>query len=279
VHDKRQGASGRNPVITTQDGDRILALLQREPCYNTAEIKASLRLPYGASTIGRFLKLNGYKYLRVIESPRLEPLDKENRVRFAKRHQGDNWQSTFFLDESTFRLGSHRTRAYQRPNHRLSVPADKMPAKVNVIGMISSRGGTRLICFEHNLTANLFVTYLRDLKADADRLYRRRPYRLCMDKDSKHTAKTTKTYMQRARIESIEDWPRRSPDLNPIENLWGLMEKELKKLHITNSYHLKAALRNIWNRYTTPERLENLIDSMKDRMKKVKATKGAKIPN
>ena len=104
-----------------------------------------------------------------------------------------------------------------------------MPAKVNVIGMISSRGGTRLICFEHNLTANLFVTYLRDLKADADRLYRRRPYRLCMDKDSKHIAKTTKTYMQRARIESIEDWPRRSPDLNPIENLWGLMEKELKK--------------------------------------------------
>ena len=134
-----------------------------------------------------------------------------------------------------------------------------------------------MVCFEQNLTAELFTSFLEDLKKDADRLYRRRIYRLCMDKDSKHTAKKSLEYMEDAQINCCADWPPRSPDLNPIENIWGLMEKELKKLHITNSYHLKQALKNIWSRLKTPERLRNLINSMSNRMKDLVASKGSKI--
>jgi transposase len=277
VHDKRKGASGRPSVLTKQDKSRIVTLLEREPFLNTAEIKASLKLSCGVRKIGRFLKQEGYKYLRVAKVPRLTVDDKENRLQFAKRHKIDDWTQTFFLDESTFRVGSHRNKAYQRSNKRLSIPINKVPAKINVIGMISSRGGSRLICFQENLDAKLFVTFLKDLKKDAETLYRRKKYRLCMDKDPKHTSQAAKTYMQEAKINWLEDWPPRSPDLNPIENIWGLMEQELKKLHITNSYHLKQALKGIWNRITSQKRLEKLMDSMADRMKEVVAKKGDKI--
>jgi transposase len=277
IEDHRKAASGRAPALTPRDQERIIDLLKKEPLYNTAEIKANLKLVCAVRTIGRFLKEAGYKYMRIKETPRLNDEDKGDRVKFARRHKGDDWRQTFFLDESTFRLGSHRARAYQRSNQRLSVPVDKVPSKINVVGMISSRGGSRLICFQENLNANLFVSFLKDLKKDADKLYPRRNYRLCMDRDPKHTAKVTREYMKSAKISYLEEWPQRSPDLNPIENLWGLVEKELKKLHITNTYHLKAALRSIWIRLTRSERMEHLINDMSKRMTEVIASKGCKI--
>ena len=205
VCDKRKGASGRPSVVSQRDETRILCLLEKEPCLNAAEIKTNLKLPYNAKTIGRFLKLKGFEYLRISERPRLSAEDREERLKFAKRHRMHSWEETFFLDESTFRLGSHRSRAYQQPNKRLFAPVDKMPAKLNVIGMISFRGGSRLICFEENLDAKLFVSFLKDLKKDADRLYRRRNYRLCMDRDPKHTAKKSLEYMNDAQINYYAD--------------------------------------------------------------------------
>jgi len=277
IEDRRKAASGRAPVLTPRDQERIIELLKTEPLYNTAEIKASLKLICGVRTIGRFLKAAGYKFLRIKETPRLKEEDKKDRVDFARRHKGDDWRQTFFLDESTFRLGSHRARAYQRSNQRLSVPVDKVPSKINVVGMISSRGGSRLICFQENLRAKLFVSFLKNLNKDAHKLYPRRNFRICMDRDPKHTAKLTREYMKSAKINYLEEYPQKSPDLNPIENIWGLMEKELKKLHITNTYHLKAALRSIWIRLTRAERMEHLINDMTKRMREVIASKGLKI--
>ena len=141
--------------------------------------------------------------------------------------------------------------------------------------MVSSRGATRLITFEQNLTAVDFVEYLEDLKKDADKLYRRKKYRIVIDGDSKHTANDTQKYIKKEGLDVVARWPANSPDLNPIENIWGIMEKEIKKLHIMNS--LKIHLNSIWRRITTPERLKPLIDSMEERMKRVLASKGSKI--
>ena len=46
-----------------------------------------------------------------------------------------------------------------------------------------------------------------------------------MDRDPKHTAKKSLEYMNDAQINYYADWPPRSPDFNPIENIWGLWRK------------------------------------------------------
>ena len=40
------------------------------------------------------------------------------------------------------------------------------------------------------------------------------------DNATAHTAKVVKTWLA-ANVKLLEDWPANSPDLSPIENLWG----------------------------------------------------------
>jgi len=63
------------------------------------------------------------------------------------------------------------------------------------------------------------------------------------------------------------DWPARSPDLNPIENLWGIL---VRKVYRNNRQfetvaELKTAIEAAWME-VEPETIKNLISSMPNRI-------------
>ena len=64
-------------------------------------------------------------------------------------------------------------------------------------------------------------------------------------------------------------WPPNSPDLSPIENLWGWMDSRLHKLHKCNNIEkLEANLEHI-RQTIPPSLLHNMFDDMKARMERV----------
>ena len=89
-----------------------------------------------------------------------------------------------------------------------------------------------------------------------------------------HRAKSIATYLANEEVTRMK-WPAQSPDLNPIENVWGLMKSTLRKRSVypKSPMHLFHILRDIWN--SLPDSyFNNLVASMPKRMRSVREQRG-----
>ncbi len=70
-------------------------------------------------------------------------------------------------------------------------------------------------------------------------------------------------------------WPPQSPDLNPIEHLWDVVEREIHIMDVqpTNLQQLRDAIMSIWNKISE-ECFQHLVESMPRRIKEVLKAKG-----
>ena len=88
-----------------------------------------------------------------------------------------------------------------------------------------------------------------------------------------HTAKVVIEYLKDIRVEYIDDWPGNSPDLNPIENVWAIMKRELRERDTSTIPKLEAAIRDVWENIDR-NYLKTLADSFPNRLREVIARKG-----
>ena len=68
-------------------------------------------------------------------------------------------------------------------------------------------------------------------------------------------------------------WPARSPDLNPIENIWAIIDRKMSAYNITGVEHLKQCLHQEWLDISKGL-CQKLISSMKSRVKACYKAKG-----
>lgn len=89
-----------------------------------------------------------------------------------------------------------------------------------------------------------------------------------------HKGKIVTKFLESKRIQTLP-WPGNSPDMNPIENLWSVLKKEMKKETITNKKQLIESLINVWHRNESIQTsCRKLIHSMPQRIASLKKAKG-----
>ncbi len=107
----------------------------------------------------------------------------------------------------------------------------------------------------------------------ADQLYGDADLIFQQDLAPAHRAKATSTWFKDHGI-PVLNWPANSPDLNPIENLWGIVKRKMWYARPNNAEELKATIRATCASIT-PEQCHRLIVSMPRRIDAVIHAKGA----
>ncbi|KAJ3452690.1 transposable element tc1 transposase [Anaeramoeba flamelloides] len=110
---------------------------------------------------------------------------------------------------------------------------------------------------------------------DMDKEFGKWNWILMQDGAPAHTSRSTKEYLSK-KCSVLENWPPNSPDLNPIENLWGIMEKRISLEAPKTEKKLEATVRRVWKNIEWGV-IENLVSSMEKRLRLVVEHNGESI--
>ncbi len=195
-----------------------------------------------------------------------------------------DWGKVMFSDESSFTVRPTKlcARVWRKEGTRYN-PSNLVPTfksgyvSLSVWGGFSVCGRTPLVRIEGNLNAEKYRNILQDYVLPFASKYHGRVREFIYQHDGcgPHRAKSITEFLRSKNIE-ILPWLAQSPNLNPIENAWGILRKQLRDTSTfpSNADALFDALSTIWN--ALPDGyFRTLVQSMPRRIATMKKTKGA----
>jgi Transposase/DDE superfamily endonuclease len=281
VYSKSGGA--RMKKLTDLEIRRIKIVVRRDPFITIRKIKEELGLDHVCErTIARELeKYADIKSYWAKKKPFISEKNQKIRLEWAKQHREwtvNQWRQVMWTDESPFMLRYQgKKRVLRFANERyvkdFMMGTVKHDKKINVWGCFSYQGVGDLCNVQGHLDQNQFKQILiRHLVPSMNRMFPDGSGIFQQDNDPKHTAHSVQDYLRSKEL-NILPWPSQSPDLNPIENLWHMLDWHMRTRRPQNEKELFKACQEAWNQLDI-EYLRGLVDSMPARIDAVIAAKG-----
>ena len=138
------------------------------------------------------------------------------------------------------------------------IPKDRR--KIFAWGGFSIKGKTSVFCFRNIMDAPFYVSILQKH----------------IGNNGGSSKITTLNILLKNNVPQVMDWPSNSPDLNPIENLWSIVKRNVEKRMPRNLEDLERMMVEEWNNIPD-ETIINLVKSMKNRCQLVIKNNGERI--
>ncbi len=208
---------------------------------------------------------------------------RQRRLTWAKEKKNwtvAQWSKVLFSDESKvcISFGNQGPTDWRKGGEAHSPSflksSVRFPQSLMIWGAMSSAGVGPLCFLKTNVTAPVYQDILEQfMLPSADQLFKGTDFIFQQDLAPAHTAKSTKSWLNEHGV-GVLDWPANSPDLNPIENLWGIVKRKMRNKRPKNADELKATVKETWASIP-PQQCHKLITSTPRRIKAVIKAKGA----
>ena len=275
---ENQKGSGRKRKTEENQDFMILKRIKSYPEESSIQLSQYMKgqsVDISPRTIRRRLAEAGFRYGVPIGKPLLTEDHINARFQWAMDHRNFDFSKAIFTDESTFFLFSNKHKIWQPRGARKVFRTVKHPTKVHVWGCLSENGFGELYCFTSNLNAQLLCKiYKKALLPSVKKLFGSEDpeWWLVEDNDPKHRSKVAKELKKQKKIKILQ-WPSQSPDINCIENVWGLLKTKMTKYRCSKVSSFVRALKKEWKNLSQ-DYSQALVKSMKRRIEALIEAKG-----
>ena len=285
----RKSGSGRPKKVNNKMLKKIKKDIFENPFLTAKQIKDKnprLLSQVSLRTIRRVLLENLNLKARVAaKKPVLNSRMKRQRLNFARRYQHwsvAQWDKVSFSDESLFETSMttkgrlvRRGPGTNRYEKKFTVESMNFPPSLMVWTCFSSRGTGDLYIQPKNKTMDS-SDYLKILKKNLMKTMKTQNCNFFQHDNARiHTAKQIVKFLKENNVDVIK-WPGYSPDISPIENMFGLMKKQIEGKGIRTIPKLKKEFKKNYKKLKKSY-LKNLVKSMPKRLKLVIKNKGEMI--
>ncbi|KAI4465002.1 transposable element-related [Holotrichia oblita] len=276
---KTRPRSGHPPKIGPEDAGRILQHVSQQPFITLDKIIEELNLNCCAETLRKFLHKQHIHCRRPAKKVELFPRHVADRLNFAHANLNRDWSAVIFSDEVFSTSQDTRKLVWRANGTRFNADNVVRARQSNRIslaywGWMFSAGPGELTRINTRLDAEEYIRILEDVLLPSVRTFYPEPHPIVLVQDNSavHTARVVRLWFQHRDDLEVLPWPAKSPDLNPIENLWAVMRQMWDQRDVPiprNRMNLHNHVTEIWESFRGRETCSNLVASMRERLQEV----------
>jgi len=285
ISETRRGnkKKGRKNALTSAQRRSLIQKSHEKPLLSAAELAKSLQISVTPQTIRNELKRNEFCHERLKPTEAIRPVNKEKRLVFARNYvtwTKDQWEKVIFTDEKKWNLiGNDRYVSAWVDNrseyHRDEV--QRLRQSVMTWGAISAEKGLVIVRIDERIDGPTYCEMLESCFFDSAEVILPPSFLFQQDNASAHVCRHTTAFFENREI-SVFPWPPQSPDLSPIEDIWGIVSEKVYKHGKTyqTKDDLWKAIVAAWDSIPRST-FQNLYKSMNNRLIKVLECNGRRI--
>lgn len=219
--------------------------------------------------------------------PKLSQANIKNRLDFANKCKDwtvEGWKKVIWSDETKINRFCSDGRSWYWAHEGTSLQPHHVKQTIKhgggsimIWGCMTTQGPGFMCKIDGKMDQHLYKTILEGELAKKIDFYGLNPREVIFQHDNCpiHKAKTAAEYLQNREYQVLEQ-PAQSPDLNPVENLWSKVKRELNKYEPPPNGMIEfwARIQETWGQKITVNDCMVLIESISRSIEAVRKAKG-----